>query len=391
MSEVDIREIKVIKIPREKPLMAFPANFRELDINSLGLPLLEIKSKLKPNPPTLKSVREVREKTPTETKAVKPSKVEEPPPKKPKVQGKATTEDEIAKVFAESKEEGSIEEEEEEPLETDDEAEGIDDEAEDGENEQLKFHERKSHDSSEVEFEISSESEQENKEVGEALEGPKTIIEEAPPEETEMQKKIRILRRLRTLKKVHPTAMIPDDFDEDDDLGVLSRTLENIAYDLKVDQNVAFYRTILCGYFGGVEFISGLLGDGFDMVGFASHQFKIMHQYDSLLLEVAEEDSGGWVSNLPPKVKLLGFMILNTAVFFAFKYISRNRGSAAAGAFMGFYEALPIVSKPPPPATKDHQAPEAPKQAPAFRGPSTNLEDLKKRIGSTSSESESSE
>jgi len=172
--------------------------------------------------------------------------------------------------------------------------------------------------------------------------------------------------------------------------------LDDVAYDLKVDQNVAFYRTILYGYFGGVEFLSGLLGDSFDMVGFASSQFKIMHRYDSLLLELAEKNSEGWASNLPVEVRLLGLVVLNTAIFFLFKYISKVKGQAAGNAFMSIYESLPSFASKPvetPNASSNGgngggSGPPKAKAKAAFKGPSTNLEELEKKLGSTSSSEE---
>ena len=56
MGDENIREIKIIKVPLDKPQTIVPVAFKALDVNSLGLAHLEVKQKLKPNPPTLKSV-----------------------------------------------------------------------------------------------------------------------------------------------------------------------------------------------------------------------------------------------------------------------------------------------------------------------------------------------
>ena len=92
-----------------------------------------------------------------------------------------------------------------------------------------------------------ADEEAEDDEVGEALEGPKTVIQEAPPEETEKQKKQRILRRLRTLKKIYPAANIPD-FDYEDDLELMNTVLDDVSFDMKLDQNITFYLTTILTY-----------------------------------------------------------------------------------------------------------------------------------------------
>ena len=389
MAEEDIREIRIIKVPREKPPAVWPTNFRELDVNSLGLNHLEIKQKLKPNPPTLKSV--VKKEVPP----AEPVKKVTPSPSKPKVK-KAATEDELLKAFAESKEEFSEYEGEDDEDEEVDEIEEAEEEVDDDANDNA-VDSAPEDDDEELELNFSEE-DGENQEVEEALAGePKTVIEEAPPEETEDEKKRRILRRLRTLKKIHPSANIPD-FDYEDDLDLMTRVLDDVAFDLKIDQNVSFYRTILYGYFGGVEFLSGFLD--YDMVGFASSQIKIMNRYDSLLMELAEKNSGGWTSNLPVEVRLLGLVVLNTAIYFLFRYISNTKGAAAGNAFMGIYDSLPAFAPAAPSggggggveasAPRQTQTPKA-KATPTYRGPSVNLKDLEERLGSTEESEEISE
>lgn len=399
MAEEDIREIKIIKVPREKPPVVWSTNtFKELDVNSLGLNHLEIKHKLKPNPPTLKSVPSTPKETPKQTTPSPPKEKSSKPKSK-----KTATEDELIKAFAESREASekdesdSSEEDEDSEEDESDSSEEEDEESEEGgvEEKPKKSSKKASQsESSSLELEVPVDLEgSENEEVEEALQEPKTVIEEAAPEETEEQKKRKIVRRLRTLKKIYPSANIPD-FDYDDDVELMNRTLEDVTYDMKVDQNVSMYRTFLLGYFSGTEFLAGFLD--YDMVGFASSQYKIMNHYNSLLVELAEKNQESWVSNLPVEVRLLGLIVLNTAVYFLFRYIYNTKGAAAGHAFMGIYDNLTSYgpshgesSTPSGNSVSGASASPAPKPK-AFKPPSVDIDKLKEEVGS-STESDSEE
>lgn len=396
MSAPEPREIRVIKVPREKPLASWPAAFKDLDVNSLGLEHMEIKSKVKLNPPTLRSV--LPNPTPKPAPAPKkPSPKAEPrPPPKPILKKASTTEDEIAKAFAaESREVSEVDDLEDDEAEaesigdiddndSDDSGDDVDPVVEDLED----LEDLEDDDSEVLAIELSSD--KENDEITDALKEPEAVVVAAEPEETEREKKRRILRRLRTLKKINPEFNIPGDFDENDDLELMQSTLDDIVYDLKLDQSLAIYRTVLQGYFGGVELLAGFLD--YDMVGFAGHQMKMMRRYDSLLMELAEKNSGGWASNLPIELRLLGMVLINTAVYFLFRYIFNKKGAPQAHAFMGVVDALPSFDAKPAAAVgaaTPGETPAAPTPPRTFRGPSVNLKDIEKEIGSTSdSESE---
>jgi len=382
----------VIKVPREKPLASWPAAFKDLDVNSLGLEHMEIKSKVKLNPPTLRSVLPNPAPKPAPAPKKPSPKAEPRPPPKPILKKASTTEDEIAKAFAaESREDSDLDEGED--LEVEDESEigeNIDEiDSDDSGGDEDVAEDLEDDDSEALAIELSSD--KENDEITDALKEPEAVVVAAEPEETEREKKRRILRRLRTLKKINPEFNIPGDFDENDDLELMQSTLDDIVYDLKLDQSLAIYRTVLQGYFGGVELLAGFLD--YDMVGFAGHQMKMMRRYDSLLMELAEKNSGGWASNLPIELRLLGMVLINTAVYFLFRYIFNKKGAPQAHAFMGVVDALPSFDAKPaaaPTAATPGETPAAPTPAPrTFRGPSVNLKDIEKEIGSTSdSESE---
>jgi hypothetical protein len=397
--DIDIREIKIIKIPRDKPITSWKPSFKEIDVNSLGLNNLEIKQKLKNNPPTLKSVlRNEVQPNPSSLKK-EPPKVEEKVNKE-KIQ-KTTTEDELTKYFAASKEEDldDVELQSDQEDQEDPDSEEIPDKppsnnkiVEDEETEETEETEEGSegpegifsHDIEEsVEVQLSDE------EVQEALtEEPKTVIEEAPPEETPQQKKQRVLRRLRTLKKINPNSTVPiPDFDYDDDLELMERTLGDYTYDLKIDRDVSFYRTLLGGYFIGTEFVSQFLD--LDMVQFASSQIKIMHKYDSLLLELSEKNQQSWASNLPVEIRLLGFVVMNTVFHFLFRYITKTKGSAAGQAFASIYESLPnFGNKTQPSAQQQSPPPKVVSKTTQMKGPSVDLQQLAKELGSTEDSTE---
>lgn len=401
----EIREIKINKLPREKPLVSWPPDFPPMDVNSLGLDLLEVKAKLKSSPPTLKSVTvEKPAKAGSKGAVKKATKATEKkaPEVKPKPQKKAVskTEEDLYKTFANSQAEDSelgeedlegedLEEAEEEDFgedpeedleEEDLEGEDLDPEGEEdpeGENDK----------SSSFMLDVGGSSEDE---VEKAFEEKKetVVIEEKPPEETPQQKKTRIIRRLRTLKKLLPNATIPD-FDHDDDLSIMEIALDDIQFDLKVDQNIAFYKTLLWGYFGGVEFVAGFLD--IDMSRFGAQQLRMMRYYNVLIAEIAEKNSNSWFFNLSAEVKLMGLLFLNTLVYFLMKHITKNKGEAAGASFMAFYENLPIFSALDTSSggtggagSTPGNTPATPTPKPKVRTPSVNLDDME--IDSTTEE-----
>lgn len=243
-------------------------------------------------------------------------------------------------------------------------------------------------------FDDSSSQSDENKEIVDALKEPEPDIEVIPVE-SEMDKKLRIIRRLRTLRKINPSLNIPsEDFTIEDDLDLMERTLNDVVLDIKLDQNLTIYRTVLQGYFGGVEFVAGMLD--YDMVGFAGSQMKMMRRYDSLLMEIAEKNSGGWASSLSPEIRLLGLIIIQTAIYFIFRYIYNKKGAPQAYAFQAIVDAVPAMdssSTTPqePTSNKGNSGTSAAPEVtatPRAKGPSVNIKEIEAELGSTSSDVE---
>lgn len=392
---VEPREIKIIKVAREKPPSAWNAQhlFENLDVNALGLDLLEVKAKLKSSPPALKSSLPTKTNTkpPVIPKPKSSPKVIVSPRESPSASYrsmKGATEDSMAKAFA-----AGSQEEFSEGSEIGSESEV---KSSLGSNSLKSSTEKQSRSASQSRSRsrsISASSSEDfgelsgsgaNEEIGEALKEPETIVE-AEPEETEADKKRKIIRRLRTLRKINPNLNIPtEDFTLEDDLELMQNTLDEVVQDIKVDQNLTIYKTFMQGYFVGTEFLAGMLE--IDMIGFAAAQMKQIRRYDSLLLELAEKNSGGWAANLPVELRLLGLVMINTAVYFAFRYIYNRKGSAQANAFMGVYDSLPSFdgsstgNSGTPAATGGVPTPEPPK----VKGPSVNLKDIEDQLGSTS-------
>lgn len=399
-SGIEPREIRVIKVFRDKPPSAWDAQrlFENLDVNALGLDLLEVKAKLKNSPPTLKSSLppKTAAKTPiipkpkNTPKQISLSASDSGRPFKGSSEGSprgspkgsfrgGTTEDDIAKALAAGSQEEFSE---------------ISSGSRSVARSRSKSRSKSSsgEESIEEDFgELASVSES-NQEIGEALKEPDVIIE-AEPEETENEKKRKIIRRLRTLRKINPNLNIPsEDFTVDDDLELMENTLNEVVMDIKVDQNLTIYKTFMQGYFVGTEFLAGMVD--IDMVGFAAAQMKQIRRYDSLLLELAEKNSGGWAANLPVELRLLGLVMINTAVYFAFRYIYKNKGAAQANMFMGVYDSLPsfdgsspTTSVSAPTSTSPLAVPSA-SETPKVRGPSINLKDIENELGSTSDDDE---
>lgn len=192
------------------------------------------------------------------------------------------------------------------------------------------------------------------------------------PEEKEAKQKEEYMWRFRILKKKYKTAKIPD-FNEHSDLQTMKSTYERTVKELYLDESVDSYRNYLIGGFVFTEFIC-TQWVGIDMKGFTKQQAMVMHKYESLLVELGERSYNRWNANLPVEVRLIGFILLQAAIFFVGKKIAEKAGNSIGELFKG------VTGQPPAAAgggsTGGGSTEAEPKQS-RMKGPSLRPEDIK--------------
>lgn len=153
---------------------------------------------------------------------------------------------------------------------------------------------------------------------------PEGYEENLTDEEKEARAKAGVLRKWKFLKyriaKVDPKkAETMPDFNDLDDIKIVTKRYEDEVYELKIISNTERYRRMLLSGFMGVEAISKKLGTDF-FNDYTKFQFSIMSEYDSILMEMGESNQDSFLANASPEVKLLGTIAFTTFAFAAGKY-----------------------------------------------------------------------
>ena len=332
---------KITKRPRETPLKDIPIAFPPFE--NLHLELMENKRKLAPNLPLIPPKRikpppsppkEKEEHNPIQSE-IKPSTKDKKKKKKKKKKhhsSSAEAEDdgveEIMIPVAVSAENTSEEEEE------------------DGMSEVKESEEEES----------SSKEEKDEEDEDDPYAG-------LSPEERLAKEREEYIWRFRILKRKYKNSEIPS-FNEHSDLQVMKTTYDRTIRELYLDDAVDNYRTYLKGGFILIEHLCTQWMD-IDMTGFASQQFKLMHKYDRLIIELGEKSYSTWGTNLPVELRLIGLVLFNAAVFYLGKIIAEKYGESTADFFMSF------TGQPPQPEKQPAQ-----QNQPKMRGPRFRAEDL---------------
>jgi len=196
--------------------------------------------------------------------------------------------------------------------------------------------------------------------------------EQLTPEEKELEDKMYYIWKFKILKKEYKDRI--DDiqipiFNEHSDLKMMKRKYDDTVRELYLDDAVEQYKTYLYGGFLAIEFLSTKFL-GIDMSGLTVHQTAIMHKYDRMLIELGEKSYGQWGRNLPVEIRLIGFAILQTGIFYLAKMIKENYGENASNILKGFF-GVPSV-----PGSSEEDKDEKPKKK--MRGPSRKVKDFRK-------------
>lgn len=389
-----VREIVVVKKPRDDTLQDKPISFPNLD--NLHLDMMENKKKLKKNLPLLVVKPPAAPDSSGSTKkaaiyspaiisgtagaaagaaiAAVVDEVKSAKKKKEKFKGKKSSSKKEVKS--------------EEPVhEADDEGElldnlGADEEAAEDEAGGL-------HDGDVAEEDAVEGGVDEGKSVGDekAEEGHADGEEEdeyagMSPEERERHEKEEYIWRFKILKKKYKNRKDIPDYNEHDDIITMKQTYERTLREIQLEDNYESYRMYLIGGFMLMEFVSNNWM-GVDLTGFTAHQMTMMHKYDRMLIELGEKSYNRWGSNLPVEIRLIGFIILQAGIFYLGKIIADKGGGALTDIFKMFTGA----SAPPTPASQtagsgNADVSDVPEGAPKkkMRGPSVKVADLKKRV-----------
>lgn len=164
------------------------------------------------------------------------------------------------------------------------------------------------------------------------------------------------LFKFEILKKSYKEATIPE-YSIHTDLNTLEKSYESTVRSLSLDGYVDYYKKILIGAFMLIEYALGKWGK-FDMEGYTKQQIVSMNSYEQLLIELGEKSYRPAGTGYPIELRLLGLIIMNTAIFLFSKMLMKNTGA-------NLMSMLNIVNTPPSSQKKRK-----------MRGPDINLNDI---------------
>lgn len=388
-----VRNLKVIKRPRSKPLLDIPINFPHL--KNLHLELLEVKEKLKKGLPLIPISKPIIPK-----KEISESSEEEKPgPILPQQPTEIVIEEkeEAAKVKKDKHKKGKSEKDK--PKKKSKKGSIIHDLGESSTSESSSSSDSSSSSSSSSGSSSSSSgssnsssssikesnNEKSATEAGSQDEKKEEEKEYDPyeglsPEEREIKEKEEYIWRFRILKKQYGrnSAINIPDWNEHSDLHIMKTSYERTIRELYLDDAVETYRTYLFAGWMIMEYVCTQIIH-IDLRGFTLQQTKMMHKYDRMLIELGEKSYTRWGMNLPVEVRLLGLILFQAAVFYLGKVLTDKFGSNVAELFRGF-TGQPVPVETPTPPIQTQSAPT--QRAPAgtkMRGPRVSADDIRNR------------
>lgn len=188
---------------------------------------------------------------------------------------------------------------------------------------------------------------------------------EKTPEQLEEDERQELKWKFKIMKKTYPKLEIPE-FHDHSDINTMRRTYEDFKKGIHLDESVGTYRKFLIGAFMAIEFC-GTKFAGFDLTGLTKQQMKEMSKYEGLLIELGEKSYSTFGANLPVELKLLGLIVLQTALFYVGKIIAQKAGD-------NVFEFFNIFMKASDPDTKDTSA----EDGKTMSGPSISLSDIRR-------------
>lgn len=179
-------------------------------------------------------------------------------------------------------------------------------------------------------------------------------------EEDELKREL--LFKFELLKKSYKHVDIPE-FSMHSDFQNMNRTYENTVRRVSLDSSVESYKSLLVGGFMVMEFILGVWLQ-FDMAGFTQQQILNMNQYERLLIELGEKSYVPGSAQWPVEVRLLGLVLMNSAIFIISKVIVKKTGTNVINMMNAFQNGVNTT-----PAASNRQKRK-------MRGPTISTEDL---------------
>jgi hypothetical protein len=177
-----------------------------------------------------------------------------------------------------------------------------------------------------------------------------------PDEDIEIIKqKQTVLAKLALLGRMYPKMPIPF-ISMANDLVYMETEYKNIFKKQKLQDKTENYKRFMYLAFFGIEY---LLGKVFklQMEGYAAEQISNIENYERLLIELGEKHfMPDAPEKFPVEVRLLGMMVIQTAMFlagqFVFKKISSNTSNNMMGSIMGIIGNLFTSGKSAKDSTK---------------------------------------
>lgn len=179
------------------------------------------------------------------------------------------------------------------------------------------------------------------------------------PEEEEQIRQF--LFRLDNIKSSYPQLDIPK-YSIYDSLSTLKEAYRNVIRRIRMQSSVDNYKTYLRYGFMLVEFTCGKILK-VDMEGFSREQLINMEKYESMLIELGEQNCDPDVPEWSPMTRLVTAIAVNTTIFVVAKYFAKN----ASG---GLAKLMKAVKKPA------EKAPEKDEGKKKMKGPTISVEEL---------------
>lgn len=170
-------------------------------------------------------------------------------------------------------------------------------------------------------------------------------------DEEGIKKRNEVYFQYQVLKRMHPTAPIPE-FTIYSDPDVMAQKYEMIAKKLSLDSSVENWKRYMIIFVMGLEVVLGKLS--FDVEGFAQQQLVQMSTYDALLVEMAEKSyTPNGKSKWPVEARLMMMLTVNMAMFIVCRMIQKKTGTNLLGPINSQFGGERFVRSPPA-ATTEH-------------------------------------
>lgn len=107
----------------------------------------------------------------------------------------------------------------------------------------------------------------------------------------------------------------------------LEREYDNVVRQLSLDATVENYKKYLTIGFFAIEFILSNFFKLEDIKGFTQQQLLGMNQYERILFEIGEKSYFANQKQISPELRLIGIIVLNSAIFIGTKMLFRATGN----------------------------------------------------------------